>query len=127
MMRRQTPSPVHRRMNALLLFDDGWTAGQVATVLVVDVGTVHEHRRLYQASGVTAIERLKYKSAASDLGEEQCAALGAERDARLDMTARAVRAFVQRTFGVTYTPHAMAKPLKRLGFVSEMPKKRYEL
>jgi len=24
MMRRQTPSPVHRRMNALLLLDDGW-------------------------------------------------------------------------------------------------------
>jgi hypothetical protein len=23
MMRRQTPSPVHRRMNALLLLDDG--------------------------------------------------------------------------------------------------------
>ena len=24
MMRRHTPSPVHRRMNALLLLDDGW-------------------------------------------------------------------------------------------------------
>src|ERR1700756_404881 len=24
MMRRQTPSPVHRRVNALLLLDDGW-------------------------------------------------------------------------------------------------------
>ena len=36
MMRRQTPSPVHRRMNALLLLDDGLTAEQVAKVLYMD-------------------------------------------------------------------------------------------
>ena len=123
MMRRQTPSPVHRRMNALLLLDDGWTAEQVAKVLFIDAETVHEHRRLYQASGVAGIERLKYEGAASDLSEAQCAALGTELDARLYMTAKAVCAFVQRTFEVTYTPHAMAKLLKRLGFVYKMPKK----
>jgi transposase len=39
------------------------------------------------------------------------------------MTAKAVCAFVERTFDVTYTPHAMAKLLKRLGFVYKMPKK----
>jgi hypothetical protein len=83
MMRRQTPSPVHRRMNALLLLDDGWTAEQVAKVLFIDAETVCEHRRLYQASGVAGIERLKYEGAASDLSEEQRAALGAELDARL--------------------------------------------
>src|ERR1700728_617713 len=123
MMRRQTPSAVHRRMNALLLLDDGWTAEQVAKVLFIDAETVHEHRRLYQASGVAGIERLKYEGAASDLSEAQCAALGTELDARLYMTAKAVCAFVQRTFEVTYTPHAMAKLLKRLGFVYKMPKK----
>ena len=94
MMRRQTPSPVHRRMNALLLLDDGWTAEQVAKVLFIDAETVHEHRRLYQASGVAGIERLNYEGAASDLNEEQLAALGAELDARLYMTAKAVCAFV---------------------------------
>jgi transposase len=123
MMRRQTPSPVHRRMNAVLLLDDGWTAERVAEVLFIDAETAREYRRLYQASGVTGIERLHYEGAASDLNEEQLAALGAELDARLYMTAKAVCAFVQRTFGVTYTPHAMAKLLGRLGFVYKMPKK----
>src|ERR1700741_2819886 len=83
MMRRQTPSPVHRRMNALLLLDDGWTAEQVAKVLFIDAETVREPHRLYQASGVTGIERLKYQGAACDLSEEQRAALGEELDARL--------------------------------------------
>jgi transposase len=109
-------------MNALLL-DDGWTAEQVAAVLFIDAETVREHRRLYQASGVAGIARLKYEGAASDLSEEPRAALGAELDARLYMTANAVCAFVQRTFEVTYTPHAMAKLLKRLDFVYKMPKK----
>jgi len=123
MMRRQTPSPVHRRMNALLLLDDGWSAEQIAKALFIDAETVREHRRLYQASGVAGIERLNYEGAVSDLNEEQLAALGAELDARLYMTAKAVCAFVQRTFEVTYTPHAMAKLLGRLDFVYKMPKK----
>ena len=38
------------------------------------------------------------------------------------MTAKAVCAFVARTVGVTYTAHAMAKVLKRLGFVYKKPK-----
>jgi transposase len=123
MMRRQTPSPVHRRMNALLLLDDGWTAERVAEVLFIDAETVREHRRLYQASGVGGIERLNYAGTDAALNEEQLATLGAELDARLYMTAKAVCAFVQRTFEVGYTPHAMAKLLGRLGFVYKMPKK----
>jgi len=56
------------------------------------------------------------------LGADQLAALGAELDARLYMTAKAVAEFVQQTFGVAYTPHAMAKLLHRLGFVYKLPK-----
>ncbi len=40
MMRLHTPSPVHRRMNALLLLDDGWTVERVADVLFIDAETV---------------------------------------------------------------------------------------
>jgi hypothetical protein len=43
-------------------------------------------------------------------------------DTRLYMTAKAVCAFVARTFQVTYTTHALAKPLKRPGFVYKLPK-----
>jgi transposase len=39
------------------------------------------------------------------------------------MAAKAVFAFVERTFTVGYTPHAMAKVLNRLGFVYKIPKK----
>jgi transposase len=123
MMRQQTPSPVHRRMNALLLLDDGWTAERVAEVLFIDADTVREHRRLYQTAGVSGVERLKYEGGEPALTPEQLTALGAELDARLYMTAKAVCAFVERTFEVTYTAHAMAKLLKRLSFVYKKPKR----
>src|SRR5580692_9743440 len=61
MMRRQTPSPVHRRMNALLLLDDGWAVERVAVALFIDAETVREHRRLYQTSGIAGVERLTYE------------------------------------------------------------------
>jgi transposase len=122
MMRRQTPSPVHRRMNALLLLDDGWAAERVAEVLFIDAETVRQHRRLYQTAGVTGVQRLNYEGGEPALSPQQLETLGAELDARLYVTAKAVCAFVAQTFEVTYTPHAMAKLLKRLGFVYKMPK-----
>jgi transposase len=123
LMRQQTPSPIHRRMNALLLLDDGYAAEQVAAVLYIDADTVREHRRLYQTAGVPGIERLKYEGSEPALTPAQLSLLGAELDARLYMSAKAVCAFVQRTFEVSYTAHAMAKLLKRLKFVYKKPKR----
>ncbi|GEM_PF-5366536 len=40
-------------MNTLLLFADGRVAERVAEVLFIDIETVREHCRLYQASGST--------------------------------------------------------------------------
>ena len=55
MMRRQTPSAVHRRMNVLLLLDDGWAAERIAEALYIDAETVREHLRLYQRAGVVSV------------------------------------------------------------------------
>jgi transposase len=122
MMRRQTSSHVHRRMNTLLLLDDGWTAERIAEALFIDAETVREHRRLYETSGVTGVERLNYEGSDPALNETQLEALKAELDTRLYMTAKAVCDFVRRMFQVVYTPNAMTKLLKRLGFVYKKPK-----
>jgi len=121
-MRQHTPSPVHRRMNALLLLDDGWAAERVADALFIDAETVREYRRLYRASGSAGVEKLRYEGSEPALTTDQLKALEAELDARLYTTAKAICAFVERKFDVTYTPHAMAKLLKRLGFVYKKPK-----
>jgi transposase len=113
---------VHRRMNVLLLLDDGWTAERIAEALFIDAETVHEHRRRYETSGVAGLERLNYQGSEPALSVPQREALKAELEAHLYMTAKAVSDFVQRRFAVTYTPNAMTKLLKRLGFVYKKPK-----
>jgi transposase len=121
-MRRQGNSAVHRRMNALLLLDDGWTAERVAEALFVEAETVRAHRRLYRASGRAGVERLAYAGHAPVLSEAQVSALSAELSGRVYLTAKAVCGFVAGRFGLSYTPHAMARLLGRIGFVWKRPK-----
>ena len=109
-------------MNGLLLLDDGWTAERIAEALYIDAETVREHRRLYEMTGVAGLERLRYEGSEPALSATQCEALKAELDTHLYMTAKAVCAFVARTFEVIYTPNAMTKLLKRLGYVYKKPK-----
>jgi transposase len=123
MMRQLTPSPVHRRMNALLVLDDGRAAARVAASLFIDVETVREQRRLYVTSGVTGVERLNYERSDAGLIPERLKSQGAELDACLYITAKAACAFVERAVAVIYTPHAIAKLLKRLGSVYKMSKR----
>ena len=122
-MRRQTNSAVHRRMNAVLLLDDGWTAERVAEALFIEAETVREHRRLYAAAGRAGVERLAYAGHAPVLTEAQGAELSAELSGRLYMTAKAVCGFMAERFGLRYTPHAMARLLGRMGFVWKRPKR----
>lgn len=123
LMRRQLPSTVHRRMNVLLLLDDGWAAERIAEALYIDAETVREHRRLYDSAGISGLERLAYVGAEPELSREQRAKLTAELESRLYMTSKEVCAFVAREFGVDYTPNAMSKLLKRLDFVYKKPKR----
>lgn len=122
MMRRQLNSAVHRRMNVLLLVDDGWELRRIAEALYIDEGTVGEHRRRYEAEGRAGIERLDYAGRASLLTAAQEQALCEHVDACVPLTSRQVCAFAQRRFGLVYTPNAMSKVLKRLGFVHKKPK-----
>jgi transposase len=122
MLRRQLNSAVHRRMNALLLLDDGWTAERVAEALFIEAETVREHRRRYAAEGRAGIERLAYSGQAPVLSPAQAIALADELTATLYLSAKAVAGFVQGRFGLSYTPQAMAKLLGRIGFVWKRPK-----
>jgi transposase len=122
MMRRQINSAVHRRMNVLLLLDDGWEPRQIAAALFLDETTVSQHRHLYERSGRSGVEGLPYGGRRAALDDEQQKALAAWIDETVPQTAKEVCAQVQARFGVSYTAHAMAKLLRRLDFVHKRPK-----
>ena len=122
LMRRQTNSAVHRRINVLLLFDDGWTSARIAAALYLDASTVVEHRALYEQDGRAGIKRLGYTGRVSRLSADQRAALSDWIAAEVPQTAKAVCAWVQARFAVRYAAHAMARLLGQIGFVFKKPK-----
>jgi hypothetical protein len=52
------PCTPRRRMNVLLLVDDGWPPARIASALFIDETTVGEHRRLYETGGRVGVETL---------------------------------------------------------------------
>lgn len=91
-------------------------------------GIVHRRRdrartpRSVSNCRAAGVEWLRYEGSEPALTPEQRNTLGSELDVRLYTKAETVCAFVQRMFKVSYTAHAMAKVLKRPGFVYRMPK-----
>jgi len=122
MMRRQLNSAVHRRINVLLLLDDGWKPRRIAEALYLDEGSVAQHRRRYETQGREGIERLDYIGRVSALNAEQQAQLAQYVDAQVPLTSKEVCAYSGLVFGISYTPNAMTKVLRRLGFVHKKPK-----
>lgn len=121
LMRRQTNSAVHRRMNVLLLLDDGWSVQRVCEALFIDDETVRDHRRLYEKDGRSGVERLVHSGGTGALRRDQMTTLATWIDETVPQTSREVCAFVKGRFNVAYTPNALSKLLKRLGFVHKKP------
>lgn len=69
--------------------------------------TVRDHLRRYVGQGRPGIGRLAYVGHAPGLGAAQAAALAAELDARLHLTAKSVCEVVVARLGLVPTPHAM--------------------
>jgi transposase len=122
MMRRQTNSAVHRRMNVLLLLDDGWSLAEVGRALYLDEGTVRAHRELYESEGRDGIERLAYEGRSPLMNAQQERRLMAHFNGRLVTNVKEFCAFAKTVFGLVCTPNAMTKCVKRLGFVYKKPK-----
>jgi transposase len=122
MMRRQMNSAVHRRMNVLLLLDDGWPPARIAAALFIDETTVGEHRRLYETGGPVGVETLVYLGRDAALEQAQLDLLSGWVEETTPQTSKEVCAHVEAAFGVSYTPNAMSKLLKRLDFVHKKPK-----
>lgn len=118
------PALEHRRMNALLLLDDGWEVARVAEALFLDERTVEEYHRLYAKQGATGVRAMGYKGHSfRTMSEAESTVLKVHLATQMYMTSQAVCDYVRWTFGHVYTPNAMTKLLKRLGFSYKKPKR----
>jgi transposase len=91
-----------RRANALVLLDDGMSCAAVAKVLLLDDDTIRTWYRLYQEDGIEGLAGFGYEGGACRLSEAQQAKLKAWVGKTLPRSTRAIGAWIEQEFGITY-------------------------
>ena len=112
------------RIKAVVLLATGWSAEEVAEVLLVDPNTVRAHFKRYREDGLEGLRRVGEGVGGSIglLDTKQLAQLDAHLQTNLYLSAKAVGHWAKETFGVSYTESGMTAVLHRLGYVYKKPR-----
>ncbi len=110
------------RIKTILLLNEGWSYEQIAQALFLDDSTVRRYQTEYQAGGLDGLLDDNYIGGACKLTEEQSGILKAELSRKIYLSAKDVCKFIEKEFGVQYTPEGLVHLLHRLGFVYKKTK-----
>jgi transposase len=114
---------VARRANAIVLLDKGWSCERVATALLLDDDTVREWFGAYEVGGVEGLRSFGHEGSSSRLSAEQEAALRFWVGTHCPRSTRVVGAWLNRTYGLSYSRPGLIALLHRLGFDYRKPGK----
>src|SRR5499427_8546592 len=109
------------RIQAVVLLAPGWSAEEVAEVLLVDPHTVRAHFKRYREDGLEGLRRVGEGVGGSIglLDTKQLAQLDAHLQTNLYLSAKAVGHWAKETFGVSCTEGGRTAVLHRLGYADK--------
>jgi transposase len=110
------------RLNAIILLGSGWTVSEVAEALLVDAKTIYLWLEKYQQGGTDLLLTLDYQGKSSKLTDAQQEELAKHLDEKVYLDSNAIRDYIEKTYGVVYSPSGVKDLLDRLGFVYKKPK-----
>jgi transposase len=108
------------RLHAILLLDSDLNAASVSTILHVHPKTLKRWIKAFVAGGEDALTTLHYAGCDGLLTDQQQQQFTTWLDAEVRSTAEAI-AWVEKTFGFSYTDSGMRKLLKRLDYRYKQP------
>lgn len=109
------------RVKAVIALAKGWSAAQVAEILLIDEKTSRHYFQRYQNGGSLALLDDHYTGAEPKLDEHQMCELEAELQIRIFPDAKAVIAHIKKQYGVRYSVSGVVALLHRLGFSYKKP------
>lgn len=109
------------RVKAVVALAKGWSAAQVAEILLFDETTSRHYFERYQQGGVPALLEDHYPGAEPKLDEQQRKELDQYLQENLLPDAKAVIAHIQRQYKVEYSVSGVTDLLHRLGFSYKKP------
>ncbi len=109
------------RVKAVIALSRGWTAAQVAEILLIDEKTSRHYFERYQQGGREALLDDHYTGAEPKLDEHQMRELDHALQAHIFTDAKAVIAHIETEYGVRYSVSGIVDLLHRLGFSYKKP------
>jgi transposase len=104
------------KIKAILLISQGFTYAEIEKILLLDERTLNRYKVIYEEQGIDGLVANNYQGGSYKLGGEQIELLKEELNSKIYPTAEAVCDYVEKTFGIKYTPNGMVQTLHRLGY-----------
>ncbi|MHC4882912.1 MAG: IS630 family transposase [Planctomycetota bacterium] len=109
------------RIKAVLALAKGWSAADIAEMLLLDEKTSRQYFGRYQQGGLRALLDDHYAGAEPKLDTHQMRELEAYLEAHILPDAKAVIAHIAQQYGVHYSLSGVTEVLHRLGFSYKKP------
>src|ERR1700741_661453 len=106
-------SRVTRRANALVLLDDGWSCQEVAAAFLLNDDTIRGWHKLFEQRGIEGLTSFDVGGSTSFLSAAQEDAVKALVATTLPRSTRAIGAFIEREFGLTYQSRSGLRSRRR--------------
>lgn len=111
------------RIKAVVLLGAGWTVSATAEALLLDEDTVRRYVQKYQQGGIDTLLTTEHKGSFGKLDSKQLKALDKHLEEHIYTRVQDIVAYVEDTYGISYTVQGMTDLLKRLDYVYKKPKK----
>jgi len=123
-LRRQSESHgVARRVNVILLLDDGWDYEQIASALYIKAGTVREWRKHFDNGGLDELSTFDWQGGQSQLSQAKELKLTVWLRENPCRDTHEIRAHISNKLGKDYSHSGCIKLMHRLGFEYVKPKR----
>jgi transposase len=111
------------RIKTILLLDQGWGYRRIAEALFLDDSTLRDWIKQYEQHGLNELLTDHFTGSKKQLSGAQLGTLKAELRSTVYVTAADICRYVEREFGVSYTPEGLVKLLHSIGFVYKKTKR----
>jgi transposase len=109
------------RVKSVIALSKGWSAAQIAEILLLDEKTSRRYFERYQQGGLPALLEDHYSGAEPKLDVHQISELEAYLEEHILPDAKSVIAHIDKQYGVRYSVSGVTDLLHRLGFSYKKP------
>lgn len=104
------------KVTCILMFVNGRTPKSISEDLGIALSSIYRYVGLYKEEGLSGLLGESYKGYWGRLDSFQISALRNELKTNLYTEAKSVANWIQKTFGIVYTPQGVVDLLNRIGF-----------